>query len=168
MTTDLSSGTDPILAGITLVVMAFALLGLIIPILPGLIIIWAAALGYGFLAGFDTLGWIMFAILSMLMIAGELAEHILMGTLVHKGGTPWGVILIVLAGAIAGNLIFPIFGGILAGLLVLFGIEWFRSKEVKKALASLRGLLVGFALGFATRFIAGLMMVGSLCVAAFA
>jgi uncharacterized protein YqgC (DUF456 family) len=168
MTTDLSSGTGPFLSGITLVVMIVALLGLIIPILPGLVIIWAAALGYGILAGFDTLGWTMFAILSMLMIPGELAEHFLLGMLVRKDGVPWGVIIIVLAGAIAGSVIVPIFGGILAGLLVLFGIEWFRSKDVKKALASLRGLLVGFALGFAARFIAGLMMVGSWCVAAFA
>jgi uncharacterized protein YqgC (DUF456 family) len=148
--------------------MSFGLFGLIIPILPGLVIIWIAALGYGIFAEFDTLGWIMFAIITVLMVIGELAEHVLMGTLAHKEGAPWWAVLIVLVVAIAGNFIVPILGGILAGLLALFGIEWLRLKDAKIALARTRGLLVGFAWGFVARFTAGLMMIGSWCVGAFA
>jgi uncharacterized protein len=158
---DLSIGTDMILAGIALVVMLFGLFGSIIPILPGLVIIWVAALGYGIFAGFDTLGWIMFAIITVLMIAGELAEHVLMGTLAYKEGAPGWVVLIVLAVAIAGKFVVPILGGILAGLLALFGIEWLRSKDARKALVRTRGLLIGFAWGFVARFTAGLAMIGS-------
>ena len=79
---------------------------------------------------------------------GELAKHMLMRAYAHWEGAPWWVVLIVLAVAIAGNFIVPILGGILAGLLALFGIEWLRSKDAKKALASVGGLLVGFAWGF--------------------
>jgi uncharacterized protein YqgC (DUF456 family) len=157
-----------IVAGITLMVMLFGLFGLIIPILPGLVIIWVAALGYGIFAGLDTLGWIMFAIITILMIIGELAEHLLMGTYAHKEGAPWWVVLIVLVVAIAGNFIVPILGGILAGLLVLFGIEWLLSKDAKKALVCTRGLLVGFAWGFVARFATGLVMIGSWCFSVFA
>jgi uncharacterized protein YqgC (DUF456 family) len=157
-----------ILTGITLIVMLFGLFGLIIPILPGLVIIWVAALGYGIFAGFDTTGWVMFAIISVLLIAGELAEHVLMGTMAHKEGAPWWVVGIVLVVAIAGNFIIPILGGLLAGLLALFCIEYLRLKEPKKALSSMRGLLVGYAWGFVVRFSAGLMMIGSWFVAVFA
>jgi uncharacterized protein YqgC (DUF456 family) len=160
--------TDLILTGITLVAMLIGLFGLIIPILPGLVIIWIAALAYGIFAGFETLGWIMFAIITVLMILGEIAEHVLMGTLAHKEGAPWWVVLIVLPVAIAGNLVVPLLGGILAGVLALFGIEWLRSKDARKALASTRGLLVGFAWGFVTRFATGLLMIGSWCVWVFA
>jgi uncharacterized protein YqgC (DUF456 family) len=160
--------SDLIAAGITLVVMLIGLFGLIIPILPGLVIIWVAALGYGLFAGFETHGWIIFAIISVLLIVGELAEHVLMGTMVHKEGAPWWVVLIVLVVAIAGNLIFPVLGGILAGLLALFGIEWLRLKEAEKALASSKGLLVGFAWGFVVRFATGLAMIGSWCIGTFA
>jgi uncharacterized protein YqgC (DUF456 family) len=159
--------TDLILTGITLVAMLFGLFGLTIPILPGLVIIWVAALGYGIFVGFDTLGWIMFAIITLLLVIGELAEHILMGALAHKEGAPWWVILIVLLVAIAGSFIVPILGGILAGLLALLGIEWLRLKDASKALASLRGLLMGFAWGFVARFSTGLAMIGSWCVWAF-
>jgi uncharacterized protein YqgC (DUF456 family) len=159
---------DLILTIITLVTMLFGLFGSIIPILPGLVIIWVAALGYGIFVGFDTLGWIMFAVITVLMIVGELAEHALLGTQTFKAGAPWWVVLIVLVVAIAGNFVVPVIGGILAGLVALFGIEWLRSKDAKIAFARMRGLLVGFALGFAARFTAGLMMIGSWCVGAFA
>jgi uncharacterized protein YqgC (DUF456 family) len=161
---DLFINTDLLLAVFTLVVMLLGLFGLIIPILPGLVIIWLAALGYGLVAGFGTLGWIMFAIISVLLVVGEMAEHVLMGTLTHKGGAPWWVVLVVLAVAIAGNFIIPILGGVLAGLVALLGIEWLRTKNTKIALVSMRGLLVGFAWGFAARFSTGLVMIGSWCV----
>ena len=72
----------------------------------------------------------------------ELAKNVLMRAYAHWEGAPWCVVLIVLAVALAGNFIVPILGGILAGLLALFGIEWLRSKFAKKALASVGGLLV--------------------------
>ena len=164
---NLSVETGMILTGISLVVMLLGLFGSIFPILPGLVIIWIAALGYGIFLGFDTLGWIMFTIITALMITGELAEHVLMGTLAHKEGAPMWVVLIVLVVAIAGNFVFPILGGVLAGLLALFGVEWLRSKDARKALISTRGLLVGFAWGFAARFSAGLAMIGSWCIGVF-
>jgi uncharacterized protein len=161
------NGINHIQIGIILLVMLVGLFGLIIPILPGLLIIWLAALAYGIFGGFETSGWIMFAIICVLMIVGELAEHVLMGALAHKGGAPWWVLLITLAAAIVGNLVVPILGGILTGLLALFGIEWIRLKDAKKALISSRGLLVGYAWGFAIRFTTGLLMVGSYCFWAF-
>ena len=161
------SDTNLILTGITLMVMLFSLFSLIIPILPGLEIIWVAALVYGIIAHFDARGWIMFGIITLLMILGELAEHLLMGTKAHKGGAPWWVVLIVLVVAIAGNLVIPILGGILAGVLALFTIEYLRSQDSDKAWSATRGLLVGFAWGFVARFTAGLLMIGAWCVWAF-
>ena len=52
-----------LIKSITLTVMLAGLL--VLPLLPGLVIIWVAALGYGLVAGFGTLGWIMFAFLTV-------------------------------------------------------------------------------------------------------
>ena len=152
---------------ITLVVMLSGLFSLIIPIMPGLLIIWVAALGYGIFAGFSKLGWIMIGVITLFGIGGELAEHLLMGTKAHKGGAPWWVVIIVLIVAIAGNFVIPILGGILAGVLALFTIEYLRLEDADKAWSATRGLLVGFAWGFAARFTAGLLMIGTWCFWAF-
>src|SRR5450756_2127512 len=130
--------------GITIVMMAVGLL--VIPILPGLVIIWVSALGYGIAAGFGALGWIMFALITVLMLAGSILDNVLMGAQAHKEGAPWWVVLIAMASAIIGSILIPIpsIGGILATLLVLFLIELLRLKDARKALASMRGMLIGW------------------------
>ena len=149
-----------IIRAITLTAMLVGLL--VIPILPGLVIIWAAGLGYGLAAGFGTLGWIMFALLTILMLVGSIVDNILMGTSAHKEGAPWWVILIAMAAAILGSFLIPVpvLGGILAALATLFGIEWLRRKDWRKALASIRGMLIGWGWAFVFRFIIGLIMIG--------
>lgn len=144
---------------VALVIMILGLL--VVPIFPGLTIIWVAALGYGLAAGFSTLGWIMFAIITVLMIVGSVVDNILMGAKAHKEGAPWWVILIALIVMIVGTFVIPIpiIGGILAGLLTLFLIEWLRRKDWRKALASIKGMLIGWGWAFVFRFIMGIIMI---------
>ncbi len=151
---------DVIIKGITLTGMLIGLL--VIPILPGLVIIWVAALGYGLAAGFGVLGWVMFALITLLMLVGSVVDNILMGTSAHKEGAPWWVILLALLAAILGSFLIPvpILGGILAALLTLFGIEWLRRKDWRKALASIKGMMIGWGWAFVIRFIIGMVMIG--------
>lgn len=146
-----------------IVTMTLMMVGfLVIPLLPGLVIIWLSALGYGMVAGFGTLGWIIFALMTVLMLVGTILDNVLMGTKAHKEGAPWWVVLIALSSAVIGNFIIPIpiLGGILAALAVLFLIQWLRVRDVKKALASIRGMLVGCGWGILFRVIIGLIMIG--------
>ena len=151
---------EQIARGITIVMMAVGLL--VIPILPGLVIIWVSALGYGIAAGFGVLGWVMFALITVLMLAGSILDNVLMGAQAHKEGAPWWVVLIAMAAAIIGSFVIPIpiIGGILASLLVLYLVEWLRLKDPKRAVASMKGMLIGCGWAFVFRFIIGLVMIG--------
>jgi uncharacterized protein YqgC (DUF456 family) len=151
---------EQVARGITLVMMAVGLL--VIPILPGLVIIWVSALGYGIAAGFGVLGWVMFALITVLMLAGSILDNVLMGTQAHKEGAPWWVVFIAMLSAIIGSFVIPIpiIGGILAALLVLFLIEWIRLKDAKRALNSMKGMVIGCGWAFVFRFIIGLVMIG--------
>jgi uncharacterized protein len=152
--------TEQVARVIALLVMVVGLL--VIPILPGLVIIWVSALGYGIAAGFGVLGWVMFALITVLMVVGSILDNVLMGASAHKQGAPWWVILIALVAAIVGNFVIPIpiLGGILAALLVLFLIEWLRLKDARKALASMRGMLIGCGWAVVFRVIIGMVMIG--------
>jgi uncharacterized protein len=151
---------EQIARGIAIVMMVVGLL--VIPILPGLVIIWAAALGYGIAAGFGTLGWVMLGLITVLMLAGSILDNILMGAKAHQVGAPWWVVLLALGAAVIGSLVIPIpiIGGVLAALLVLFLVEWARRKDAKKALLSMRGMLVGCGWAAVFRVIIGLIMIG--------
>ena len=51
--------------------MFVGLFGLIVPIFPGNVVMWFAALVYGIVFGFDVLGGIMFAIITLLISFGK-------------------------------------------------------------------------------------------------
>jgi uncharacterized protein len=150
--------TDLLLRGLVMVIMLVGMI--IVPILPGLALIWFGALLFGLIDGFGVLGWIMFALITVLMVGGSILDNVLMGTKAHKEGAPWWVILLALVAAIIGNFFLPIIGGILAALLALFLIEWLRRKDWKKALNSMKGMLMGWGWGVVFRFIIGMIMIG--------
>jgi len=145
---------------LTLTFMLFGLFGLIIPIMPGLVIIWVAALGYGIAAGFGTLGWIMFAIITLLMIAGSFIDNVLMGTQARQSGASWVSITAALVFGLAGNFVLPVIGGLIAALLALFIAEWIRRKNWRESLKSVGGMAWGCGWAFMIRFIMGVVMIG--------
>jgi uncharacterized protein YqgC (DUF456 family) len=149
---------EQVARGIAMVMMAVGLL--VIPILPGLVIIWVSALGYGIATGFGVLGWVMFALITVLMLAGSILDNVLMGSQAHKEGATWWAVLIALVAAIAGNFALPIIGGILAALLALFLVEWMRRKDWRKALTAMKGMMVGCGWAAVFRVIIGLVMIG--------
>jgi hypothetical protein len=145
---------------LTLTFMLFGLFGLVIPVVPGLVIIWVAALGYGIAAGFGTLGWIMFAIISLLMVAGSVIDNVLMGTQARQSGASWVSIAAALVFGIAGNFVLPVIGGLIAALLALFIAEWIRRKNWRESLKSVGGMAWGCGWAFVIRFIMGVVMIG--------
>ena len=54
---------------VTAVAMAIGLAGVVLPILPGLWLMWVAALAYGFFAGFGTPGLFAMVFISVVAIA---------------------------------------------------------------------------------------------------
>ncbi len=55
--------------------MLVGLVGLIIPVYPGLNIIWIAALIYAIVDGFTWPAWLYFAFITLLMLVGNLADN---------------------------------------------------------------------------------------------
>jgi hypothetical protein len=96
------------------------------------------------------------------MIAGSVVDNVLMGRSAHKEGAPWWAILLAMFAAILGTFLIPIpiIGGILAALGTLFVIECIRRKDWRKALASLKGMAIGWGWAFVIRFIIGIFMIG--------
>ena len=144
---------------VVLGIMLFGLLGLIIPILPGLVIIWVPALVYGILTGFNLTSGLLFAGMTVLMIAGNLVDNLVMGAKARQQGASWLAIGVALAAGIAGSLAFPPFGGLVAALIGLFAVEYFRLKDMQRALESTRSMAIGCGWAAVIRFGIGIIMI---------
>src|SRR5512143_182097 len=145
---------------ITLVIMLVGLFGLIVPIFPGITVIWLAALGFGVVTGFNTLAWVLFGVITILFIVGETIDNILMGARARKEGAAWTSLALGWLGGILGTILLPPIGGILAAPLVVLLLEYLRQRDINKALLTLRGLLIGWGTSFVVRFFIGLTMIG--------
>jgi len=145
---------------ITLIIMTVGLFGLIVPIFPGITVIWLAALGYGVVTGFTPLAWVLLAVITVLLIIGVTIDNVLMGAKARKEGAAWSSLAFGWLAGILGTIFLPPLGGIIAAPLVVLLLEYLRQHDLNKALASLRGLAIGWGASFVVRFFVGLAMIG--------
>ena len=150
--------TEGLVLGITLFFMLFGLFGLIVPIFPGTVIMWLAALGYGLVAGFGRLGLVMFILITLLMLGSTILDNLFMGAGARKGGASWSTILVAILAGVVGTILFPPIGGFIAAPLSVYILEYARLKDTQKAWQALRGLATGLGLSFVARFGVGVVM----------
>ena len=149
-------------------VMAAGLAGTVVPLLPGLPLIWAAALAYGFFGGFTLADAVAMMLISLLLAAGVVAKYVLAG---RGGGALRVPRSTLVAGAlvgVAGFFIVPVIGFPLGGVLGLLLAERRRSADWPTAWVAARHVVTGFGLGVLLEIGAGLLMIGCWAVWAFA
>lgn len=144
---------------LTLIAMLIGLFGLIVPIFPGLVVIWLAALVFGLVHGFTTLGWIIFGIMTMLMIVGNVLDGVLMGAKALEHGASKKSIALALVAGIGVSLILSPLGGLIAAPLALYLSEKSNGHSNEEAWAITRGLMTGWGWSFVLRFVIGIAMI---------
>lgn len=144
---------------VILAIMVFGLLGLATTIIPGLTVIWAAALVYVLVTGFQWLSGILFAVMTILMIGGNLVDNYLMGASARQTGASWLAIAVALIAGIAGSIIWPPFGGLVLALVGLFIVEFIRLRDWRKALTSTRSMAMGCGWSVIVRLGIGMVMI---------
>lgn len=143
---------------LTALTMLFGLFGLVIPIFPGNVVMWTAALIYGLVFGFGKLGGVLFGLITLLMLLAITADNILMGAKAREKGAAWLSILLALLAGIVFTFLFPPVGGIVAAPLTLFLVEYQRRGDSKEAGEVVKALLIGLGMAFVVRFGLGVVM----------
>lgn len=144
---------------LTLLVMLIGVIGTVAPVLPGAILIFAAALVYAIVEGFQAVGWPTLVVLGLLAAIATSAD-LWTSTVGAKlgGASGWSIVV----GLVAGIVGFFFFGlpvaiiGAIAGVLVT---EIVRLGDWKKALKASGGWGLGWALSTIVNLGIGLVMV---------
>lgn len=142
-----------------LIVMMIGLAGIILPVLPGIPLIFAAAMAYAVITGFTKIHLNIVLILAGLTTLGLVIDYLANYFSVRKmGGSAAGAI-----GAVIGMIVGLFFG--LVWIIVLpfvfaVAFELITGREAHQAFKSGIGSFVGLVFGGLTRFIIGCVMIG--------
>src|SRR5829696_2395969 len=153
-----------ILETLTLFVLLVGLVGLIMPVFPGLVVMWLGTLVYALFqsaAGKMTVwDWLLFAAITTLMIVGNVADNIIIARKMRDKYIPWSSILWAFAAGIVASLFFTPIIGLVAAPVGLFLAESSRLKDRDAAVESTKAYMVGWGWAFGARFLIGLVMIG--------
>jgi len=140
-------------------VMAVGLIGTLIPLVPGLPLIWGAGLVFGIVEGFSVLGWIAFTLMTALLVAGTIAKIVLPHRRLRGRGVPTSTLV---AGAILGVIgffVIPIVGLLIGAVGGVLLAERSRSRDWTSAWASTKQVIIGYGIGAVVEVAAGAGMV---------
>lgn len=152
------------LASALMLIAGFA--GLVLPALPGVLLIFAGLVFAAWAEGFAYVGWGTISILAALTVAAYIIDF-LAGLLGAKrfGAGKYGVM-----GAAIGTILGLIFGlpGIIIGPFIgaVLG-ELYAHKDLQSASTAGLGVWIGMAIGIAARVAVAFVMVGVFVVARF-
>jgi len=150
---------------LTLFTLFIGLAGLIVPVFPGLTIMWLVTLVYALIqnasdkmTGWD---WGAFAFITFLMVGGNIADNLIIAAKMRDHYIPWSSILLAFAAGIVVSIFFTPLVGLIAAPLGLFLAEMRRLQNRDEALKSTRAYMIGWGWAFGVRFIIGVIMIGS-------
>jgi len=164
MTPELELFLQVVLETFTLLALIVGLLGLIVPVFPGLVIMWLGTLVYAIIqsaAGNMTGGkWFLFGVITILMITGSIADNIIIARKMRDKYVPWSSILWAFAAGVVASLFFTPLIGLVAAPVGLFLAESSRLKNRDAAVESTKAYMIGWGWAFGARFLIGLAMIG--------
>ncbi|KPJ50114.1 MAG: hypothetical protein AMJ41_01865 [candidate division Zixibacteria bacterium DG_27] len=147
---------------IALVIMLIGLAGVFLPVLPGALLIFGAALLYALLTGFEAFGARTLILLGVLTAVTYLLDWLATAFGIRKmGGSYWGIIGAFIG--MAGGLLLAGVGviGFIAGAFVgAFLMELVVNRETDRALRASLGSFIGFFVSGVGRFLIAVTMIG--------
>ena len=149
---------EAVSVGFVILLLLLSLIGTIIPIIPGVLLMWVIVFIYAWVDGFTAVSTASFIIISLIALITDTSDICLTLFGAKKGGASVKSMLIGTVGAVVGSFIFPIIGtiaGYIAGLLLG---EYWQHGDWEIAKKAGIGGLTGWGVATIIQFIGGLFI----------
>jgi uncharacterized protein len=140
-------------------VMAVGAVGTIVPLVPGISLVWGAGLVYGLDRGFGTIGVVAFAVMTGLAVAATVAGYAVPKRRATGAGVPRATVWLGVAGGVVGFFVVPVVGLPIGGVLGIYVGEHLRTGDTVAAWRATRATITGFGIAVLVQFAAALSMV---------
>jgi uncharacterized protein YqgC (DUF456 family) len=164
MNPELALFLQVILETLTLFALIVGLLGLIVPVFPGLVVMWLGTLLYALIqngaGNMTNLKWLIFGIITVLMITGSIVDNLIIAYKMRDRYIPWSSILFAFGAGLIASIFFTPLVGLIAAPVGLYLAENRRLKDNEAAVASTKAYMIGWGWAFGFRFLMGLAILG--------
>jgi len=139
-----------------IILMLVGLAGTVVPVLPGIPIIWIGMLIYGWFSGWVAYGWVAMVVVGLLVILSVAVDQLASVVGAKKFGASRAGMIGSFIGAIFGLIVLSLPGLILGTFMgaMLFEMA-FSKRNFRESMASGTGALVGFLAGSLFKFMLG-------------
>jgi uncharacterized protein YqgC (DUF456 family) len=143
--------------------------GVVIPALPGLLLVWLAVLAWAFATDGDG-RWVVLGLVTVVAVAGQVVKYLVPGRQMQAAGVPMRTLLLGAVLGIVGFFVVPVIGALIGFVLGVYLAERARLGSHEQAWpstkAALRGALLSMAIEFAAAAIcAGIWLAGAISTA---
>lgn len=145
---------EAILFGLAVAFMLIGIVGVIIPILPGILLVWLTVLAYAIIEGFNSIDWITFAVITLIAVVTGTADIWMSLFGAKKGGASGLSMFYGFIGSLVGFFVLgavaPLVGSLFGGILgysagVLLG-QYQRLRDWNLAFRASLGGLAGWGI----------------------
>jgi uncharacterized protein YqgC (DUF456 family) len=141
------------------VLMAVGLAGVVLPFMPGLPIIWGAALLYGVLTDFGGVALAAMVAITLLGLVGIAASVVLPERAGAAAGVSRRTRLLAGVLGLVGFFVIPVIGFVIGACLGVLLVQYQETEDWQNAVSTTIAVLKGFGIGVLAELGAGVMMV---------
>jgi uncharacterized protein len=143
-----------IAAGLVILV---GLAGIVVPVLPGLVLVWGAVLVWA-LERQETAGWFALAAATVFFALGMVAKYVLPGRRLREAGVPWWTVGAGTVLAVVGFFVVPVVGVFLGFVLGIYLAEAARLHGFAAARPATRTALAAVGWSILIELATGLLI----------
>jgi hypothetical protein len=151
------STTGQVLVGVAILI---GLLGVLVPALPGLLLVWGAVLVWALVERTAT-AWVVLAVASALFAVSQVVKYVVPGRRMRAAGVPWTSLAAGGVLAIIGFFVIPVVGAVLGFVAGVYAAERLRLGDHQAAWPSTVHALKAAGLSVLIEFGAGLLIGGA-------
>jgi uncharacterized protein len=140
------------------VLILVGMVGIVVPVLPGLILVVAGVLFWSLTTG-TALAWSVFGVAVLLYLAGLALQYAIPGRHLRVAGVRSSTMVLAVLLGIVGFFVVPVVGGPLGFVLAIYLVELARTNDGAKAWTSTRAALGAVLLSVGIELLAGMAII---------
>jgi len=136
-----SASMDALVVVLSGVMVVLGLVGVVVPVLPGLLLTWAGVAVWA-LATRGAVGWAVFAVATVVVVVGSVAKYLIPGRRLKESGVPWSTMAAGALLGVVGFFVVPVVGVLVGFVLGVYLAELGRQRSPAQAWPATRRALV--------------------------